>query len=101
MTPSARRILQDMERGSDLIREGIIAYCGERRVASRAVSELVWSSAIREVFPSDGPARYYELSDMGRRYLRRPELEQEYYDWITSLRGPFTIKDDRIVPLAN
>lgn len=101
MTPAARKILQDMVGGADLIRDGISAYCGDRAVASRTVTALVWSSAIHEVAPSDGPgARYYEITDMGRRYLRRPELEQEYYEWVSLRRGSFTINaNDQIVPL--
>jgi hypothetical protein len=100
MTPAARRILEDLVAGHDLIREGIHAYCGMRRVASRTVTALVWAAAIHEVAPSNGPgAKYYTITDMGRRYLRRPELEQEYYEAVRLQKGPFTIKDDRIVPL--
>lgn len=100
MTPAARKILEDMAAGADLIREGIQAYCGDRRVASRTITALVWAAAIREIAPSAGPgARYYAITEMGHRYLRRPELEQEYYEWMRLQRGPFTIRDDRIVPL--
>jgi hypothetical protein len=101
MTPAAKRILDDLVAGHDLIREGIHAYCGPRRVASRTVTALVWAAAIREVAPSDGPgSRYYEIAPMGRRYLRRPELEQEYYEAVRLQKGPFTIdENDRIVPL--
>ena len=99
MTPGARRILQEMTNGSDLIREGIHAYCGDRRVASRCVTELVWISAISEVAPSESGAKYYSISSMGERYLRRPELEQEYVTWVRCQKGSFTIKNDRIVPI--
>jgi hypothetical protein len=102
MTPGARRILQELaaDEHRDLIREGISAYCGARRVASRTVTALIWAAAICEVAPSNGPgAKYYAITEMGRRYLRRPELEQEYYDAVRLRKGSFTIKDDRIVPL--
>lgn len=103
MTPAARRILEELaaDEDCDLVREGIRAYCGSRPVASRAVTELVWAAAIHSIHPDDGSAaKYYGITDMGRRYLRRPELEREYYEWIKLRRGPFTIdKNDRIVPL--
>jgi hypothetical protein len=100
MTPGARRILEELaaDESCDLIREGIHAYCGRRRVASRTVTALVWSAAIREVAPSNGPgAKYYAITEMGQRYLRRPELEREYYDAIRLRKGNFTIKDDHLV----
>lgn len=98
MTPAARRILEDMKAGSDLIREGIHAYCGQRRVASRTVSALVWSSAIKTETREPG-CKYYSLTEMGECYLRRPELEQEYLDWVRMRKGSCTIRDDQIVPL--
>jgi hypothetical protein len=100
VTPAGRKILEDLVAGADLVRDGIHAYCGSRCVASRTVSALAWSAAIREVAPSNGPgARYYTITEMGRRYLRRPELEQEYHEWVRLRRGSFTIQDDRIVAL--
>jgi hypothetical protein len=103
MTPAARRTLEQLaaDESCDLLQDGIHAYCGTRPVASRVVSELRWSSAIRPLVPSDEPGpKYYTISDMGRHYLRRPELEQEYFAAVRAGRGPFTIKDDRIVPLT-
>jgi hypothetical protein len=102
MTPAGRCILDDLVAGHDLIREGIHAYCGTRRVASRTVTALIWAAAIHEVAPSNGPgAKYYTITPMGRRYLRRPELEQEYYKALRLQKGPFTIKDDKIVFLED
>jgi hypothetical protein len=100
MTPGAKHILQELAASHhcDLIREGLDAYCGLRRIASRTVTDLVWSAAIREIAPSIGPgAKYYAITEMGRRYLRRPELEQEYFDAIRLRKGKFTIRNDHIV----
>lgn len=102
MTPAALRILEELaaDETRDLIREGIRAYCGPRPVASRTVSELVWCSAVRPTVPSDGPgAKYYDITEMGHAYLRRPELADEYRLAVLAGKGPFTIRDDRIVPL--
>lgn len=104
MTPGARRILEDLaaDENCDLLREGIRAYCGNRPVASRCVTELVWAAAIHSVSPQEGSgARYYAITSMGRCYLRRPELEQEYYEAVRVRGNRFTIKDDRIAPLPN
>lgn len=104
MSPAARRILEELaaDEHRDLIRDGIHAYCGPRPVASRTVSELVWCSAVQPVVPSDGPgARYYAITEMGRAFLRRPELEEEYRVAVMCGKGPFTIEDDRIAPLKS
>lgn len=102
MSPAARRILDELaaDEHCDLIRDGIHAYCGQRPVASRVVSELVWCSAVSPVVPSGGPgATYYAITNLGRAYRRRPELADEYRLAVMSGNGSFTIKDDRIVPL--
>ena len=100
MTPAARRTLEELasDEKCDLIRDGLHAYCGRRKVSTKTVSNLIRAVAIREVAPScGGSARYYEITEMGRSYLRRPDLEWEYYDAILSRKGPFTVKDDRLV----
>jgi hypothetical protein len=96
VTPAALRILKELDAGADLIRDGIHAYCGDRQVASRVVSELILCAGIRESVPG---MKYYDITEMGRRFIRRPELANEYVTWVRCGRGPFTIKDDRIVPL--
>lgn len=96
MTPAARRILEELAADDrrDLVRDGIEAYCGTRRVASRVVTELLWAAAIKEIWAG---GKCYQITEMGRRYLRRPELEQEYYDAIRCGDGNFTIRDDKLV----
>lgn len=103
LSRGAMRILKELadDEDCDLISEGIVAYCGSRPVAARVVHELVWSSAVEAVAPSERGARYYMISNMGRCYLRRPELADEYREWIMCRRGSFTVKDDRIVPLKD
>lgn len=99
MTPAARRCLQELaaDQDCDLTQNGICAYCGTRPVASRVVTELRWSAAVKPIWEG---ARTYAITEMGRRYLRRPELEQEYYAAVRDQRGAFTIdENDRIVPL--
>lgn len=101
MTPGARKVLQELaDNCCDLVREGIQAYCGQRRTTSRVVSELVGCSAVRPLIPGqERGAVYYTISNMGRAYLRRPELEEEYRSAVMLRKGPFTIMNDRIVLL--
>lgn len=100
LSPGAMRILYelDVDEHCDLVREGIHAYCGRRRVASRTVSELCWSAAVHSIIPDqEKGAKYYTITDMGRAYLRRPQLADEYRTWVMCGRGSFTVKNDRIV----
>jgi hypothetical protein len=99
MTPGALRILNEMAAGADLVRDGIYAYCGDRPVASRCVTELVWAAAVKPIWDGDTA---YQITEMGEHIRKRPALEQEYYDWIRRQQGPcYVDSSHRLRPLAD
>jgi len=104
MTPGAMRVLRELaeDEHRDLVREGIVAYCGPRRTKASVVTELIGCMAIKPAWPQEGPgARYYVINETGRAILRRPELEQELQLAVMGHDGPFQIVNDRIVKLKD
>lgn len=100
MTPGARKVLSELaaDEDCDLVQEGVVAYCGDRRTTPRVVKELLWCLAISVSWNEGTSAIYYAINGTGRSILRRPELEQEIFAALGKKDFAFSIKNDRVVP---
>lgn len=103
LSKAATRILQEMcdnEKRRDfyraeIVQEGLVAYCGYRRISVRSINELLRCTAISE--ETDGPRmRRYTINDAGRSILRRPQLADELRAAIFGGVGSFTIIRDKL-----
>lgn len=100
MRPAAMRCLRELaaDEECDIIRERGTVFCGDTRIASRTLDELLCATAVSRINASHG-IELFVLNSTGRAILRRPELADEITAAILSNQGPFTIRDDRVCPL--
>lgn len=105
MSPATMKLLvalnaldQDGSEEPEVVCEGTECYVGTNKVHRRTVYNLLGMLALKDTSDVKGMQRY-ELNDVGRALLARPELELEIY---TALRAgdPFHVTADHRVALS-
>lgn len=93
-------VLREIAASEDgeIVAEGTQVYIGPRRTNWGVLKALLRCGAVSASDVSSIMQRYV-INESGRAIMRRPELAKELANAYLSHEGPFTIRNDRVVPL--